>query len=104
MKILLGEPQTGKTSLMIEWLQKDKNHVLIVINQRRADDLTRQFSLNGDQSRRIVTWNDLKSGRLTATAISGKLVLGIDDIDLVVQQMTSFPIEFATATILPNDL
>jgi hypothetical protein len=89
----------GKTERMLQWLVSDQRNVLIVYSDRERQRLVRLFTQRGEypsEIDRIVAISTILRG-----ATRGKWrepVYGIDELDLVLAQVVSGPVEIVSFT------
>ncbi len=85
--------QQGKTTKMLEWMRaapEDEVRVLVSHTRARSMQLLRE---NPDlYSWQFVSSEEMLRGHTTHQAIRGRIVLGVDDLDLVLQRLLNFPI------------
>lgn len=94
MQIYVSGRQEGKTTKMLEWMRaasEDETRVLVVHNEMRAMTLHRE---NPDlDSWQFVGWEEMVKIRgRHATSVRGEVVLGIDDLDLLLTHQFAHPI------------
>jgi hypothetical protein len=100
MEFFVAPRQEGKTTKMVEWLKaapKDVTRFVVCISEREADRLQREVLGDKFQRRRFVSFESLRN-RPDMFRGLGKVEIGIDDADVILQRMFYEPIMFITVT------
>lgn len=85
MRIYNMPRQSGKTTLLINWLTLDENHILIVHSTEEASRLRRDYEEVADQ---IVTVTFVVGGGLRGRR---NIVVAIDNLDLILPALLGWP-------------
>ena len=96
MRIIQEPRQAGKTIAMVEWLKQTDDNVLFVMNESERRRILEQFFTEQERPSyegRIVTANG-------STRLKGRrnTVVGIDNLELVLQELLGHYVEIATVT------
>ena len=100
MRVLDVGRKKGKTTRLLQWVSESEPgtaRVFVSRTRNEAMDLlviARNRGLDV-QSWQFVGWEELKAPRLWMMA-KERIVLGIDNLDLIVQDMVRWPIELVT--------
>lgn len=92
MKFYIQPRQTGKTFMLMDWLHNTLNGVVVVHSFQERDRLARDYPFLAD---RIYSIDSVIDGRLRGRR---NLVVGIDNLDLILPYLIGAPIGPVTAT------
>ncbi len=98
MKIDYSPRASGKTTRMIEWLQRDRNRVMITISR---SEVRRLQSLYPDVEKQIVSWEDFQHRHHAADMSITEV--GVDNVDIILQQSLRLPVKVISMTYDENE-
>lgn len=81
--------QAGKTYDLIEWWRQSPSRVIVVPDSHQVGFLRKQLPDldNREITRRIITFEDMRSGRVLRGR--GDVEIGIDNLDMILQRLVS---------------
>ena len=101
----IGGRQTGKTTAMLDWMQdapEGDHRVLVCHTGQEAMRLLRESRERGLdlESWQFVGYDELKPGTWSGVlhGRGGRVVLGVDNLDLILGRLLGWPVERVTAT------
>lgn len=90
MDIDISAVASGKTTRIVEWVKKDKKNVLVTFSAKESERLKRLYP---EIENRIYCWEEWLVIRYSQPH---DILVGIDNADLIVQQMTMRSVEKIT--------
>lgn len=102
MKVITGDRQTGKTTAMLEWMRsapRGEHRVCVAHSRHEAMRLLRE---NPDlESWQFVSLDDVRDRTAFGGVLRGRggqVVLGIDNVDLIIQRVLAWPVGAVSIT------
>lgn len=111
MKVVQLPRGGGKTTALLEWMREapeDEIRLFVAVTGAEAQRVYRStLSAHEDQPRWAQPWQFIGFGELAALgAQSGRgrkqIVLGVDNIEMVLARMFHYPVEVVTASTQPD--
>lgn len=84
MELIYLPRQEGKTTLMLTWVEYDPNRILLTFSHNEAMRLKK---LRPDLKDRIMSYSAWKNDKKYLLPAYRNVVIGIDNVDLVLQDM-----------------